>query len=61
MSVGEPTVDLTFGARFGFRGALGVLAGSEVRPDSVVPVGTVPVGSTGVNVSIGNGVGVSPV
>ena len=61
MSVGESAVDLLFGARFRFRGALAVLGGSGVHADSGVPVGTVSVGSTGVNVSIGNGVGVSPV
>ena len=59
MSVGESAVDSMFGARFGFRRALGVLASSEVHAGSGIPVGTVPVGGTGVNVAIGSGVGVS--
>ena len=59
MSVGESAVNPLFGARFGLRGALAVLGGSEVRTDSGVLVGTVPVGTTGVNVDVGSGVGVS--
>ena len=59
MSVGESAVGLLFGTRFGFRGALVVVGGSEVLADSGVPVGTVPVGSTSVTVDVGNAVGVS--
>ena len=54
MSVGESALDPLLGARFGFRGVLTVFGGSEVRTDSGAPLGTVPVGKTGVNVDVGS-------
>jgi|ETN07SMinimDraft_1059922.scaffolds.fasta_scaffold159327_2 hypothetical protein len=54
MSVGESAVDPLLGARFGLRGVLTVFGGSEVRTDSGAPLGTVPVGTTGVNVDVGS-------
>ena len=54
MPVGESAVDPLLGARFGLRGVLAVFGGSEDRTDSGAPIGTVSVGTTGVNVDVGS-------